>query len=150
MKKYKLAVMSTPKNQLSINTAWNTERCNKFFGTLFPELFTHLARHQPIGDPKASEDSQNQLWLGVIKTNQSVALSVEELPTGASLGQHARRKGHSTSERILYIGQSSLPGAAAIAQAGQHSLKDRSSRGTVHGLGRRDRFGARRGRAFGL
>jgi hypothetical protein len=104
MKKHKLAVMATPQKPLAINTAWTTKECTDFFEYLFPDLFSHLARHPPKTDLKASSEIQAQLWLAVIKSKQSLALSTEDLPTGASLAAHAKRKGHKGSERILYIG----------------------------------------------
>ncbi|KAJ7487725.1 hypothetical protein B0H11DRAFT_2409123 [Mycena galericulata] len=100
MRKYKLAIMATPEQPLTINTAWNTERCDKFFRTLFPDLFRHLARHPPKAD---SEEVQQQQWLAVLKQHQSVQLATDPLPTGALLAQHAKRKGHSISERIIFI-----------------------------------------------
>ncbi|KAF8144676.1 hypothetical protein K438DRAFT_1782642 [Mycena galopus ATCC 62051] len=103
MKKHKLAVMATPQKPLVINTAWTTQQCTNFFGRLFPDLFSHLGRHLPKADPKASPEIQKQLWLAVIKSKQSVALSTEDLPTGASLSTHVKRRGHKGSDRILYI-----------------------------------------------
>ncbi|KAJ7769156.1 hypothetical protein DFH07DRAFT_769056 [Mycena maculata] len=103
MRKYKLAVMATPEQPLTINTAWNTERCDKFFRTLFPDLFRHLARHPPKADLAASEEVQQQQWLAVLKQHQSVQLATDPLPTGAILAQHAKRKGHSISERVIFI-----------------------------------------------
>ncbi|KAJ7490568.1 hypothetical protein FB451DRAFT_1165922 [Mycena latifolia] len=101
--KYKLAAMSTPDKPLSINTCWNTDRCDRFFRSLFPELFSHLDRHPPKADPTASQEVQQQQWLAVIKQKQAVALAQDQLPTGAELATYARRKGHSASERILFI-----------------------------------------------
>ncbi|KAJ7438356.1 hypothetical protein FB451DRAFT_1192699 [Mycena latifolia] len=103
MRKYKLAVRASPTHPLFLNTAWDTERCDKFFSALFPDLFGHLDRHPPKADPKASPEVQQQKWLGVIKTNQSVALASEELPTGADLADYAKRRGHSASDRVLFI-----------------------------------------------
>ncbi|KAJ7509268.1 hypothetical protein B0H11DRAFT_1901397 [Mycena galericulata] len=95
-----VAVLVRGTRPLTINTAWNTERCDKFFRTLFPDLFRHLARHPPKAD---SEDVQQQQWLAVLKQHQSVQLATDPLPTGALLAQHAKRKGHSISERIIFI-----------------------------------------------
>ncbi|KAJ7468192.1 hypothetical protein FB451DRAFT_1401441 [Mycena latifolia] len=103
MRKYRLAVRASPTHPLFLNTAWDTERCNKFFSALFPDLFGHLDRHPPKADPKASPEVQQQKWLGVIKTNQSVALASEELPTGVDLADYAKRRGHSASDRVLFI-----------------------------------------------
>ncbi|KAJ7259952.1 hypothetical protein B0H12DRAFT_1069853 [Mycena haematopus] len=103
MIKHKIAIMSTPERRLSINTAWSTNQCSTYFQSLFPQLFSYLACHLPKADPTVSEDSRNQLWLAVIKEHQSVGLSQEDFPTGASLCSHVKRKGHKGSERILYI-----------------------------------------------
>ncbi|KAJ7716979.1 hypothetical protein B0H14DRAFT_3901296 [Mycena olivaceomarginata] len=62
-----------------------------------------MKKHKLATDLKASSEIQAQLWLAVIKSKQSLALSTEDLPTGASLAAHAKRKGHKGSERILYI-----------------------------------------------
>ncbi|KAJ7509340.1 hypothetical protein B0H11DRAFT_1901465 [Mycena galericulata] len=50
-----------------------------------------------------SEEVQQQQWLAVLKQHQSVQLATDPLPTGALLAQHAKRKGHSISERIIFI-----------------------------------------------
>ncbi|KAJ7759940.1 hypothetical protein B0H16DRAFT_1533081 [Mycena metata] len=99
---YKLAVMSTPQNRLIINTGWNTQRCHEFFLALFPELFAHLARHPPAANA-ASEAVQSQTWLGVIKSKQSISLSMTAFPNGATLAAHAKKKGEAVLDRTLYL-----------------------------------------------
>ncbi|KAJ7088969.1 hypothetical protein C8R44DRAFT_751652 [Mycena epipterygia] len=103
MQQYGVAAMATPARPLVINSAWTTQRCTEFLADLFPELFAHLNRHPPYADPKASKEVQQQQWLSVIKTQQSVSLAVEKLPTGAVLVEHSKRKGHKATDRVLYI-----------------------------------------------
>ncbi|KAJ7705287.1 hypothetical protein B0H17DRAFT_1298339 [Mycena rosella] len=98
-----LAVMAVPGNPLRINTAWTAERCTEYFATLFPDLFRHLDRHPPKADAWHSHAQQQQQWLGVIKTNQSVSLAGDQLPTGAELAFNCKRKGQSASERTLFL-----------------------------------------------
>jgi hypothetical protein len=104
MRKHRLAVMTTPDRPLVINTAWNTERCDNFFRSLFPEVFNHADRHPPKADPNAPLEEQQQQWLGVIKHYQTVTLASEAVPTGADLAVHARKQGHGVAMRVLFIG----------------------------------------------
>ncbi|KAJ6453659.1 hypothetical protein C8R47DRAFT_1204133 [Mycena vitilis] len=100
-----LGVQSTPDRQLRINTLWSTSRCDKYFASVLPELFGYLENHPPsyrISDPP---EIQQQRWLVVIKTNQSVALASSELPTGSDLARHCKKKGHGSGDRILFLGQ---------------------------------------------
>ncbi|KAJ7663597.1 hypothetical protein B0H17DRAFT_1144005 [Mycena rosella] len=98
-----LAVMAVPGNPLRINTAWTAKRCTEYFATLFPDLFRHLDRHPPKADARHSHTQQQQQWLGVIKTNQSVSLAGDQLPTGAELAFNCKCKGQSASERPLFL-----------------------------------------------
>ncbi|KAJ6467497.1 hypothetical protein C8R47DRAFT_1325974 [Mycena vitilis] len=98
-----LGVQSTPDRQLRINTLWSTSRCDKYFASVLPELFGYLENHPPsyrISDPP---EIQQQRWLVVIKTNQSVALASSELPTGSDLARHCKKKGHGHGDRILFL-----------------------------------------------
>lgn len=104
LRRYKLAKLATPEEPLDVNTAWDTHRCDRFFRTLFPELWDHLDRHPPKADQATSEDVQQQKWLSVVKEKQSVSLDPEPLPNGALLAHNAKVKGHGAAERVLYIG----------------------------------------------
>jgi hypothetical protein len=88
----KLAIASTPEQRLRINTAWPTCLCNKYFASLLPDLFNHISLHPPKSNPSDPEEIQQQRWLAVIKTYQSVSLAAEQLPNGANLVSHCRRK----------------------------------------------------------
>ncbi|KAJ7675512.1 hypothetical protein B0H17DRAFT_1140140 [Mycena rosella] len=103
MVQHGLAKRATPDHPIIFNTSWDTERCTRFFRTLLPHLFSHLDSHPPKADPTASLAVQEQQWLAVIKTNQSVSLSGEELPTGADLAFNCKTRGIGISDRILYI-----------------------------------------------
>ncbi|KAJ7029582.1 hypothetical protein C8F04DRAFT_1187602 [Mycena alexandri] len=65
----------------------------------------HLARPSPAAtaDPKALEVVQNQTWLGVIKSKQSISLSVVDFPTGATLAAHSKKRGENVLDRTLYL-----------------------------------------------
>ncbi|KAJ7702720.1 hypothetical protein B0H17DRAFT_1127660 [Mycena rosella] len=103
MVQHGLAKRATPDHPIIFNTSWDTERCTRFFRTLLPHLFSHLDSHPPKADPTTSLAVQEQQWLAVIKTNQSVSLSGEELPTGADLAFNCKTRGIGISDRILYI-----------------------------------------------
>ncbi|KAJ7172907.1 hypothetical protein C8R43DRAFT_943970 [Mycena crocata] len=101
----KLAVMSTPGagNSYKVNTGWSTAQCTRYWATVFPELFNYLDEHPAPSDPKASQEIQDQQWLAVIKQNQSVVLSVSELPTGAQLARYCQQGGKKATQRCLFL-----------------------------------------------
>ncbi|KAJ7742007.1 hypothetical protein DFH07DRAFT_50944 [Mycena maculata] len=103
LRQHGLAVMATPSKPIVFYTGWSTERCNQFFADLMPDLFAYLKTHPHKAGPKVSKAVQEQQWLGVIKTNQSISLAAEELPTGADLNFISKRKGQKASEHILFI-----------------------------------------------
>ncbi|KAJ7136485.1 hypothetical protein C8R43DRAFT_1132391 [Mycena crocata] len=90
-------------NSYKVNTGWSTAQCTRYWATVFPELFNYLDEHPAPSDPKASQEIQDQQWLAVIKQNQSVVLSVSELPTGAQLARYCQQGGKKATQRCLFL-----------------------------------------------
>ncbi|KAF8207494.1 hypothetical protein K438DRAFT_1815034, partial [Mycena galopus ATCC 62051] len=103
MRKYKLAITSTPDKPLAVYTNWSTDDCTSYFSGLFDDAFLYIQSQTYKKDLQFSPDIAAQKWLAVIKAKQSLSLASDEHPTGSLLALHCKRKGHGAAERVLYI-----------------------------------------------
>ncbi|KAF8184104.1 hypothetical protein K438DRAFT_2008152 [Mycena galopus ATCC 62051] len=103
MRKYKLAITSTPDKPLAVYTNWSTDECTSYFSGIFDDAFPYIQSQTYKKDLQFSPDVAAQKWLAVIKAKQSLSLASDEHPTGSLLALHCKRKGHGAAERVLYI-----------------------------------------------
>lgn len=97
LKGYRLAVITKFGDPLEFSTDWTSLQMSVWFEKLFPDAFEYLQTHAYMPDPFSIN------WGLLIKSQRTVSLASEVLPSGSDVAHHGKKDGKKWDQQVIYI-----------------------------------------------